>query len=382
MRHTLGLLALSLCLALGAAGELPLRQRWPEGLRQALESGQARELLSLDPGDLRPLGAPSGQAFHRWAVLGRASLESEEATSLGRALVAGIEAKTDHRVSECFAPRHGLRAGEFDLVICFECAKIQVYENGQSRGQMLMTEQARDSFNAAVQRHVLAWAGWVEKEGWWRAAGLSIPPLSGFGHAMFGRRLAFQRELPRLHSQPVKPVGEAVLVHDGQEADRFPVGHQEMAGLAYLAQQLKTYAPLGLDIQLDEASRTLTCRGTTEDLDKARGMLEAMSRLPAPRTEIALTCQVPEERAAAQAARYRQEWEREYEITLKPVAAPPTDIPVRELFEGRGRLDGAETRFVIGVLGPAKQPVVLQFRQPVHDPEPDLLERFLRSLSR
>src|SRR5262245_43298534 len=99
------------------------------------------ELLSLHPSEMLPTARetlnPGGDpgAFRGWQVLGRLRVEAGAGQrQLLQALEAGVD-ESDGRVAACFNPRHGIRAVSdghvLDLVICFECFSILVFEDGE-----------------------------------------------------------------------------------------------------------------------------------------------------------------------------------------------------------------------------------------------------------
>ncbi|QDU83377.1 hypothetical protein Pla163_04760 [Planctomycetes bacterium Pla163] len=74
------------------------------------------------------------ETFHGYRILGSADVDDPSRRDLLVRLVErGIE-DSDGRVAACFNPRHGLSIvvdGQVtDLVICFECHSMSVYEDG------------------------------------------------------------------------------------------------------------------------------------------------------------------------------------------------------------------------------------------------------------
>jgi hypothetical protein len=57
-------------------------------------------------------------------------------------------------VAFCFQPRHGVRLTKddrtVDLLICFECFRVRVYEDDKQTSGFLTTFHPRDEFNAAL----------------------------------------------------------------------------------------------------------------------------------------------------------------------------------------------------------------------------------------
>lgn len=121
-------------------------------------------IYALDP---YPHEVPpaEGRNFHGYNVRGEAELaDSATRAEVAAALVAGMEAN-EGMVAACFDPRHGIRAttaaGTVDLVICFECLQVYVYEptDERRRGMELTTSDPKQTFNRV-----------------WRASGLDIAP--------------------------------------------------------------------------------------------------------------------------------------------------------------------------------------------------------------
>jgi hypothetical protein len=153
-------LALTTALALAHTSALAQDERFDTRLPKPAESALAKpdsvELLSLDP---RP--REGGAHFHYTGVLGRTVLKDTAARAkLIKALLKGIEAGPEP--ARCFDPHHGLRvkAGNqtFDLVICFHCRQINVYDPEKLVALVLVDGAPAEAFDAAL-----------------RAAGLPVP---------------------------------------------------------------------------------------------------------------------------------------------------------------------------------------------------------------
>jgi hypothetical protein len=92
-------------------------------------------LFRLKPAEFGESRKPGKGRFQGYRILGQVRLEKAEqrkevATFLGKALHWNIL-----RQALCFNPRHGLRVVHdkrtLELVICFECNRIEVYEGGE-----------------------------------------------------------------------------------------------------------------------------------------------------------------------------------------------------------------------------------------------------------
>jgi len=110
--------------------------------RAVLAAPEALELFALRPFPSEsevPL-APGEQAFHGYRILGRARIETAEASAELLDLVRrGIDA-SDGVQAACFLPRHGLRVerngAAVDLVLCYECLRARVYGAGLEPGEV------------------------------------------------------------------------------------------------------------------------------------------------------------------------------------------------------------------------------------------------------
>lgn len=105
----------------------------PSSVDELLAEEHTVELLSLSPERIFEVDHKGEELFHEFELLGRAELDKASADKLMSALQASTAAITkDYEFPECFNPRHGLRLKSqdklIDLVICFECAQIYVYQ--------------------------------------------------------------------------------------------------------------------------------------------------------------------------------------------------------------------------------------------------------------
>ena len=124
----------------------------PAPVMKALQNGDQYELLSLDPDRSSP---PAPGNFHRWKVLGRTTVaDAATRKRLNDALRAGAR-ENNNAVALCFNPRHGIRVRQgdsvLDLVICFECLQVEVFE-GEQRGASFLTSDSPQSVFDEVLR--------------------------------------------------------------------------------------------------------------------------------------------------------------------------------------------------------------------------------------
>lgn len=152
MKPTLAPFALALAAAC-AAPEPPVESP----LWSVLGEADSWTILRIDPSpmDLYEVDGeapPSDAAFHGYPELARTELADPDAL---RELLTGLEAGiagNDSMVAACFNPRHGVIAESggrrIDLLICFECLQIQVFDGeGENVEDALTTEAPAAVFN-------------------------------------------------------------------------------------------------------------------------------------------------------------------------------------------------------------------------------------------
>lgn len=134
-----GSLALA-CLVVTAAPRAD--NKLPEAARTILEKAEQFELLSVDP---KPQKEDEKDGFHGHKVLGKTAVKDADVRKqLVEALVKGMEGEITP--AKCFNPRHGIRATHdgktVELLICFECAQLQVYDGPAGQGKFLLVSKA------------------------------------------------------------------------------------------------------------------------------------------------------------------------------------------------------------------------------------------------
>jgi hypothetical protein len=152
---SIGLLLLSAQLACAGPGAKPL----PTDVDALLTKADEIELVSLSPEHLKE--KPAGH-FHGWRVLGRTTVKGGDKAAALAALRAGIS-ENDGTVAGCFIPRHGIRATAagrtVDLVICFQCMSMQVFEEGKATVQALTTAAPQATFDKLLKAAGVKLAG-------------------------------------------------------------------------------------------------------------------------------------------------------------------------------------------------------------------------------
>lgn len=135
------LMALASCdsTRLEEANRVPTIQGLPSEFAEILRETEVWTIYALEP----EMRGPVESGFHGHAIRGQAMIESRsDRAQLSHALAQGIAGNQDMMAS-CFLPRHGIRAAAgdrvCDLVICFECLQINVYDGGEERAAQVLT---------------------------------------------------------------------------------------------------------------------------------------------------------------------------------------------------------------------------------------------------
>ena len=113
------------------------KNQLPDAVATALEKAGKLEVYSLDGEKTDKDG------WHGWKVLGKTTVEKEEAVKVAAAVKKGVT--EGDKGARCFIPRHGARAvydgKTYDLVICFECGWVYVYVDKSDKPTVLMISQ-------------------------------------------------------------------------------------------------------------------------------------------------------------------------------------------------------------------------------------------------
>jgi hypothetical protein len=133
------LFALGLLFALAVpCGADEKEKSLPEEMKTVLEKADLIELISVNPE--RPKEKPK-ENVGGYAILGKTELKDEKRREVLDAMEKGIAAGGPG--ARCFIPRHAIRATHdgktVELVICFECAWVYTYVNGERTKTTLTT---------------------------------------------------------------------------------------------------------------------------------------------------------------------------------------------------------------------------------------------------
>src|SRR5262249_544091 len=106
----------------------------------------AMEVLRLYPVQRGKRRKGAANLFHEYDVLHRVRVaEAKQRKELAASLSKGFHWNSLRRAL-CFNPRHGLKAScgkrTLDLLICFECSRIQVYQDNEPAGTITVVAKS------------------------------------------------------------------------------------------------------------------------------------------------------------------------------------------------------------------------------------------------
>jgi hypothetical protein len=135
--------ALMLLLIVGCAESTNLEESFPGDSLQVLEQAETMQLFSLQP------ESSAESDMRGWKVLGQLPITDPAVrTHLVSSLRAAMEDQFAGR-RPCFRPRHAIRATKqdqtIDVLICFECGRVQVFRGSKMTEGVVTTAGCRDS---------------------------------------------------------------------------------------------------------------------------------------------------------------------------------------------------------------------------------------------
>jgi hypothetical protein len=130
-----------------------------DGPDRAVSATYSFTLYSLEP-DQNAAASPNTpsatESFHGYPVLGKT--EVKDAVVRRKLVAAFNHGVHDHdgSAAACFLPHHGIRVQKgkdiVDLVICFQCAQVKMFNNGEPLETLLISTSPRAAFNDVLDR--------------------------------------------------------------------------------------------------------------------------------------------------------------------------------------------------------------------------------------
>ena len=151
MRATTAFLFVLLGL-LATSGPAPAQRkdRLPAAVKDVLNKAEQLELYSLEPGNANKDDKP--ETLHGWKVLGKTTVKDARAR---KELIEAAGKPSRKGGAKCFEPRHAIRATHagktVDLVICFECSWVYVYEGDKETAKLTVDRKEQPAFDRVLR---------------------------------------------------------------------------------------------------------------------------------------------------------------------------------------------------------------------------------------
>lgn len=136
------------CLTMG-------ENKLPQPVADTLDAPDEFILYSLEPAGIGR-NKDNDKTFHGHTILGQT--EVKDAATQKKLVAAFRRGVRDHdgSVAGCFIPHHGISVRKakrcIDLVVCFKCAQVKVYENGKEGELILISTSPRNTFNEVLKQ--------------------------------------------------------------------------------------------------------------------------------------------------------------------------------------------------------------------------------------
>jgi hypothetical protein len=125
----------------------------PAEALKVLDAAEKLTVYSLDP---QKIGDKNTVRFRSYPVLGTTELSTKDSREqLLAALQKGIK-ENPGDIAKCFDPRHAIRAvangKTVDLLVCFRCLQVEVYDSADEKSQKIKTVLVSRSPEPAFDR--------------------------------------------------------------------------------------------------------------------------------------------------------------------------------------------------------------------------------------
>ncbi len=127
-------------------------KKLPEPVRTALEKAEVLELLSVQP---EKAEGKVDDAVGGYAVRKKAKLKAGDTREITLILLdEGLAEGT--ALAKCFTPRHAIRVVHdkktYELLICFECSQVHLFEDGTRVGEALpISKSPEDTYTRTIR---------------------------------------------------------------------------------------------------------------------------------------------------------------------------------------------------------------------------------------
>jgi hypothetical protein len=135
---------------LSACASAPAKDKeaLPANVKAILDKSESIDLYSLEP---EPDKGQKGDELHGWLILGKTTLKDKSRKTVLEAVEKGIGSG---KGAKCFDPRHAIRAKHdgktVDLLICFACGWVYVYERGKRTSTLTIDRKTQETLDKVL----------------------------------------------------------------------------------------------------------------------------------------------------------------------------------------------------------------------------------------
>jgi hypothetical protein len=123
----------------------------PAAVKEILDKVEQFDLYSLEPEPTKEQKAGKSTKLHGWLILGKTTVKDARTR---QGLLKALEKRSRRGGAKCFDPRHAIRATHggktVDLLICFECSWIYVYEGGKHTSTLTVDGGVQPAFDKVL----------------------------------------------------------------------------------------------------------------------------------------------------------------------------------------------------------------------------------------
>ena len=259
-----------------------------------------------------PKPSEQGESFMGYPVLGRAVLDDRSSREIGQAVLQGLKETDPSLRQSCFAPRHGIEAGDQKLLICYACNSVIAESADGKKVNYAIADGGHQELAEAVFKNGLEWQSWQPVEETLRHfSGLAIPVLQGY--LAVGTSHSETLSLTgRKETVQISPTPGSVVL-ESQE------GEKETVSTQWLDHE-ETGSPIwyltGLSSNYDEEENQLVCRGNSFELERIKTFLKESDRPARYRARVKLRPDSTETDLQKQILRFRRDGFKLHEQTL------------------------------------------------------------------
>ncbi len=283
----------------------------PQQVDRALEAALSSDVYYTIYSIL-PETTDQGESFMGYPVLGRVALDSQSSLEIGRAVLRGLKETDPSLRQSCFAPRHGIGAGDYKILICYACNSVIAESADGKKVNYAIADGGHQELAEAVFKNGLEWQSWQPVEEMLRhSSGLAIVVPQGYLAEVTSHSETLSLT-GRKDTVQISPTPGTVILES-------PEGQTETVSTQWLDHE-ETGSPIwyltGLSSSYDEEENQLTCIGSSSELQRIKTFLEESDKPARYRARVKLRPDSTETDLQKQLLRFRRDGFKLHEQTL------------------------------------------------------------------